>query len=268
MRRNGASHTESRRSSGDVWTITAHRLLNDSQSSRRRRAGGCGDHTIGTVTTAARGRSLPDPTPERLAHSIAVFNGYANVDRSWHEFVDRTAPGVDLGRPDHRRLMRRWLNSWGCRIRYPRDGEPDLFDEGTAAWWAGFGAALPGGLLRLATDDDLTALGDAYAALAATPAGPTRTLGPTAAAKALYALRPETVMPWDAAIAVALHGARDGAAFTRHLSLGRDWAEALAAQTGIDDAALPAFLGRPGVSLAKILDEYTYVLITRQGGPG
>jgi hypothetical protein len=214
--------------------------------------------------TAAPTPSLAAPTRDRLAHSIAVFNGYANVDGSWHEFVDRTAPGVDLGRPDHRQLMRRWLNSWGCRIRYPRDGEPDQYDEGMAAWWTGFGTALPSGLLRLATDDDLAALGTAFAALAGTRAGPTRTLGPTAAAKAMYALRPETVMPWDAAIAVALHGARDGAAFTRHLRLGRSWAAALAAELGVDDAAIPALLGRPGISLAKILDEYTYVFITRQ----
>jgi hypothetical protein len=211
--------------------------------------------------------TLEAPTPDRLAHSIGVFNGYANVDRTWHAFVAQTVPGPDLDRPDHRRLLHRWLNSWGCRIRYPRDGEPDVFDAGTAAWWDAFGATLPTGSLRLAGDDDLTALGTAYAALATTPAGPGRTLGPTAAAKALYALRPDTVMPWDAAIAVTLHGARDGAAFTRHLTLGRAWAADLVASTGVDDAALPAHLGRPGVSLAKILDEYTYVFITLAGGP-
>ncbi|MFF5232696.1 hypothetical protein [Dactylosporangium sp. NPDC000521] len=206
--------------------------------------------------------TLPPPTVERLAHSVAVFNGYANADRTWHDFVARTAPGPDLDRPEHRRLLHRWLNSWGCRIRYPRDGEPDLFDAGIAGWWAASGATLPAGPLRLASDGDLAALGTAYATLAAVPAGPRRTLGPTAAAKALYALRPDTVMPWDAAIAVTLHGARDGAAFTRHLALGRAWAAALVAATGTDDASLPAFLGRPSVTLAKLLDEYTYVSIT------
>jgi hypothetical protein len=209
--------------------------------------------------------TLLAPTLDRLAHSVGVFNGYANVDRTWHEFVAQTAPGPDLDRPDHRRLLHRWLNSWGCRIRYPRDGEPDVFDTGTAAWWDTFGAVLPAGPLRLAGDADLAILGEAYAALAAAPAGPRRTLGPTAAAKALYALRPDTVMPWDAAIAAGLHGARDGAAFTRHLALGRAWAAALVAETGVEDAALPAHLGRPGISLAKILDEYTYVHITLQG---
>jgi hypothetical protein len=211
--------------------------------------------------------TLAAPTLDRLAHSVGVFNGYPNADRSWHDFVARTAPGPDLGRPEHRRLLHRWLNSWGCRIRYPRDGEPDLFDAATAAWWTASGATLPTGPLRLAGDEDLTALGTAYAGLAAVPVGAGRTLGPTAAAKALYALRPDTAMPWDAAIAVALHGARDGAAYTRHLTLGRAWAAALVAETGVEDAALPAFLGRPGVSLAKILDEYTYVFITLAHDP-
>ncbi|MET7400223.1 hypothetical protein ABZS66_42735, partial [Dactylosporangium sp. NPDC005572] len=68
--------------------------------------------------------TLVAPTLDRLAHSVEVFNGYRNVDRTWHEFVAQTAPGPDLARPEHRRLLHRWLNSWGCRIRYPRDGEP------------------------------------------------------------------------------------------------------------------------------------------------
>ncbi|MET7421133.1 hypothetical protein [Dactylosporangium sp. NPDC005555] len=206
--------------------------------------------------------TLVAPTLERLAHSVKVFNGYANVDRTWHEFVAATVPGPDLDRAEHRRLLHRWLNSWGCRIRYPREGEPDVFDTATADWWSMHGATLPRAPLRLLSDDELVALGNAYAALATSPAGPTRTLGPTAAAKALYALRPDTVMPWDAAIAVSLHGARDGAAFTRHLTLGRAWATAVIASAGVSEPELPAFLGRPGISLAKILDEYTYVFIT------
>ncbi|GAA3296731.1 hypothetical protein Dvina_23985 [Dactylosporangium vinaceum] len=205
---------------------------------------------------------VADPTLERLGHSVAVFNGYLNVDRSWREFVARTAPGADLGRAEHRGLLHRLLNSWGCRIRNPRDGEPYLFDDGVAAWWEAFGPGLPGGALRLAEDADLARLGDAYAALAAVPAGPRRAVGATAAAKAMYALRPETAMPWDAAIAAALHGGRDGAAYARHLALGRAWAAAVVSAAGVDDAAVPALLGRPAVSLPKILDEYTYVFIT------
>jgi hypothetical protein len=89
-----------------------------------------------------------------------------------------------------------------------------------------------------------------------------RTLSSTAAAKALFALRPRTVMPWDAAIALALHGARDGDAFARHQALGRGWADALLADTRLTEPRLAAAAGRPGASLAKLLDEYCYMGIT------
>ncbi len=70
-------------------------------------------------------------------------------------------------------------------------------------------------------------------------------------------------MPWDAAIAQRLYGVRDGAAFARHLELGRSWARAaLEEGGGQGEATLCAEIGRPGVSLAKILDEHLYVTIT------
>jgi len=70
-------------------------------------------------------------------------------------------------------------------------------------------------------------------------------------------------MPLDAAIATRLHGKRDSAAYGQHQRLGRTWATAIIAEAGGDEAAVPAMVGRPGMSLAKILDEYLYVTITR-----
>ena len=200
-----------------------------------------------------------------LQRTAAVFNGFPNADRSWLRLVEQTAPAVDLSRAQHRALLLRWLNSWGCRIRYPRDGEPAPFDDGVAAWWERWGPALPAAALAALADDDIARLGDAYAGLAEVEvsAGPARrTLGPTAAAKALYALRPNAIMPWDAAIAATLHGGRDGPAFAAHQRLGRRWAVAVLAETGIEERRLAALVGRPQISLAKILDEYLYVRVT------
>ncbi len=87
-------------------------------------------------------------------------------------------------------------------------------------------------------------------------------MGPTAAAKALYALRPRAVMPWDLMIAERLHGGRDAVAFTAHLRLGRDWARQLLRDTGWDEPRLAAELGQPGASLARLLDQYCYVRFT------
>ncbi|WP_328789623.1 MmcQ/YjbR family DNA-binding protein [Streptomyces sp. NBC_00273] len=202
----------------------------------------------------------PAPSLAELRASAEVFNGFAGVDRSWQALREETGGALDLSLAAHRSALHRWLNSWGCRIRYPREGEPDAFGAGLAAWW-GRHALAHAPLARL-TPREISRFAAAYEELAALPIG-RRSLGPTAAAKALYALRPDSVMPWDAAIAVRLHGVRDGAAFARHLELGRSWARtALEEGGGLDEAALCAEIGRPGVSLAKILDEHLYVTIT------
>ncbi|MEY9944321.1 hypothetical protein ABH937_001384 [Kitasatospora sp. GAS1066B] len=212
-------------------------------------------------------RLAPGPNLARLRAAAAVFAGYGDgVDAGWERWAATTAPIPDLARPEHREALHRWLNSWGCRIRYPRSGEPDLFSAALAGWWTEYGATLPDPepetTITSLTDRQITALAEAYAALAALRVSPSRTLGPTAAAKALYALRPAAVMPWDAAIAARLHGARDGAAFQRHLRSGRAWARAVLAESGLAEAELPAALGRGTVPLAKVLDDYLYVTIT------
>jgi hypothetical protein len=90
-------------------------------------------------------------------------------------------------------------------------------------------------------------------------------MGATASAKALYALRPATVMPWDLMIAERLHGGRDRAAFAAHLRLGRSWARQLLADTGWDEPRLAAELGQPGATLARLLDQYCYIRFTLVG---
>ncbi|RKT54850.1 hypothetical protein C8E97_3499 [Saccharothrix australiensis] len=197
--------------------------------------------------------------------AVEEFGGYAQPDRSWAALLAATAPAIDLSVPAHRAAAHRWLNAWGCRIRYPKDGEPPVFDEALAAWWEHGHAALPPAGTRIGelTDEAIEALGDCFAELSAAPAAARRSLGPTAASKLLFALRPAGLMPWDDLIARGLHGGRDRAAYTAHLRLGRSWARDLLAEAGVDEQALVARLGRPGHSLAKLLDEYCYLVHTR-----
>lgn len=90
-----------------------------------------------------------------------------------------------------------------------------------------------------------------------------RTIAATAASKIMYVLRPETVPPWDAAIAKATVGGTSRQHFARHLTAARAWASALLAEArrlGVED--VPAHVGRPGSSLARIRDEWMYLTIT------
>lgn len=216
---------------------------------------------------------MPVPTMADLQRAVLEFAGYANVDRSWAVLAEVTGSVADPALPEHRQALFTWLNAWGCRLRYPRPGEPDVFDTELAAWWAGHAAHLPGAgesLIDLG-DAQVAALGDCFAGLAAMPAvgGPRgRALGPTAASKLLYALRPKTLMPWDEAIATRLHGARDARSYVAHQTLGRSWGRALLAEaglagTGSGESGLVERLGRPGTGLAKLLDEYCYLEFSR-----
>jgi hypothetical protein len=211
--------------------------------------------------------SVLEPDLAALRATVRAFPG-GSADRAWTRLTAATAGHVDPRRRDHRRALLVWLNAWGCRLRYPRAGEPDPFDRGLARWWRRWGAALVGPDVRLArlTDEQIGYAGECYADLAVLPiavAPGARSLGPTAASKLLYALRPGALMPWDAAIAEHLHGARDAAAYTRHLRLGRAWAQRILAEAGEDEAGLAEALGQPGRPLAKMLDEYCYLAITR-----
>jgi hypothetical protein len=219
---------------------------------------------------------VPAPSPvdrtitlEAVRAAVSTFAASFGVDGSDSGLVLASGDEVDLTLVDQRRELHRWLNAWGCRIRYARPGEPDPFHAGVAAWWSRRGAGLAAVTAPLSElgDDQIGLLGAAFEDLTSTPiartaAGIERTMGATASAKALYALRPQAVMPWDLAIAQRLHGGRNAAAFVAHLQLGRDWARQLLRDTGWDEATLAADLGQPRASLARLLDQYCYVRFT------
>jgi hypothetical protein len=201
--------------------------------------------------------------------AVASFAASFGADGSDSSLVVVTGDEVDLSLVEHRGALHRWLNGWGCRIRYARPGEPDRFDAGVAAWWSQHRsdlATVTDSLSELG-DEEITRLGVAFEDLSSLPiarnaVGTERTMGATASAKALYALRPRAVMPWDLAIAERLHGGRDATAFVAHLTLGREWARQLLRESGRDEAVLAAELGQPGASLARLLDQYCYVRFT------
>jgi hypothetical protein len=124
-------------------------------------------------------------------------------------------------------------------------------------------------------DDELDVLAKAYGALAELAAGfraarrePIAVrFGATAAAKALYALRPEACPPWDEPIRA--HHGWDGSAASYRAALGRASAELAeaAASAGVSVAQLPALIGRPESSPPRLLDEHDWVRVTRGHEP-
>ncbi len=92
------------------------------------------------------------------------------------------------------------------------------------------------------------------------------TVGATGAAKALHALRPATLPPWDDPMraALGLDGTRDSyLEYLRQVQATCRSIEAEAAQHGIAARDIPKALGRPKSSLPKMIDEHYWITLTR-----
>lgn len=93
-----------------------------------------------------------------------------------------------------------------------------------------------------------------------------RNIGPTPAAKLLYYLLPESVPPWDAKIADSVGAGRAREGFRTHLRRCRTWAimiEVQAGNAGVSLDKVGTSVGRPQSSVAKLIDEYSYQVVTR-----
>ena len=112
----------------------------------------------------------------------------------------------DVRLPAHREALFRWLNSWGCR-QFAKAHHAGIASESLVRWADTWLHQLPEHGIRLTAleDLDLDVAAAAYAELQAsvasersTKSGTVRvTYGPTGAAKALFALRPDVFPPWD-----------------------------------------------------------------------
>jgi hypothetical protein len=219
------------------------------------------------------------PHPPTMASLARVLPEYGKFPFDWTLGAARKDIGcdLDLANPEQARRLRIWLNQWLCRIGYPGTGN-DVFASSLASWWDGAKDTLPPGNERLAVlaDTDLQAVSSAYGDLYLRPAaisrsGRTRRVGPTAAAKLLYFVRPYAVTAWDKAISLRTGGGRDQAAFLRHLTICRAWAASLEAEgqeLGLKPSEIGPHLGRPASSVAKLIDEWLYATITGGFGPG
>jgi hypothetical protein len=144
-----------------------------------------------------------------------------------------------------------------------------LFDTNLGTWWEHWHDRLPAHEHRLASLDDnqIGHLADTYGdllfqpvALARRP-GTQRILGPTATAKTLYVLRSQAITAYDHRIAQRLRAGSSAAAFRRHLL--RLVAQRRPYWPRPEAKLRPQAAARPGSSVAKLLDEYWYVTVTR-----
>jgi hypothetical protein len=218
---------------------------------------------------------LRDGSPlEDVRAKLAAFAAITGDDRRSRELLDATGGGVDLSLAAHRDALVTWLRQWGCR--HLRRADHVRSSRALLAWWRGHASDIPAWDLTLDRLDPaaLASAGRAHVALAGSRAARRRhgdrevdvVFGDTAAAKAMFALRPHVFPPWDQPIRAAFGWTgRDAAHYEAFLGMAKDALEGLArrAEVPVDD--LPTALGRPASSPAKIVDEYLWITLTRQG---
>lgn len=209
--------------------------------------------------------------PDRFAKYLRLYERETGYDRSLGALLAATHGAPDPLAADHRDRILDWLRHWGCRHLALKNNK--LSCEAMGDWAKEWLSKLP------ACDEHLTDLPEpaltvsaqAFGDLAARPAawrkrtsGPVAvTFGPTAAAKALHAVRPNAFPPWDAPIREALGLGKDDVAFRHYLGLVARCLRRLSERVGVPVQGLPAALGRPRSSPPKLVDEYLWIRITR-----
>jgi hypothetical protein len=187
--------------------------------------------------------------------------------------VDHLPPHADALTARGRDELLRWLRSWGCR--HLRVEDSARTSRSLRAWATGWVPALSARSLTDLSPRQIERSAAAYEALAIRPAataarprGPVVvTFGPTAASKALYALRPRAFPPWDAPMRSALGFGDDADGYARYLELCASGIRATARRAGIEPSALPRALGRPETTAARLIDEYLWLALTRGRRP-
>jgi hypothetical protein len=210
-----------------------------------------------------------------LAYICRIYGGFTQFDGTYSALLDKTGLGLDFSDPSHMGTLLVWLRSWGCR-QFAVDYD-DLAAESIRAWARQCESRLPDRFMTLdgLSDEEIQTVGGAYADLRGclasrhTRAGKTTDVhvGPTGAAKILFAARPETLPPWDDPIRA--RWGLDGSApsYCEYLAKVREQVMQLcseAAKAGIPPEDIPQELGRPRSTLPKMIDEYNWITLTRR----
>lgn len=209
-----------------------------------------------------------------LAYSCRIYAAFTDFDSSLSRFRKATAPEFEISSEAHRVALLAWLRSWGCR-QFALD-YAEMASESLARWAADWLLRLPPADLWVSEigEISLDAVTAAYADLARRPAsrrsGGVVTIGPTGAAKVLFALRPNALPPWDDPIRKEFKYDGSAGSYRRFLGSVAMIVAALeeeAARHGIRPKDIPAEVDRPKSSLPKLIDEHHWVTVTRKCRP-
>lgn len=211
-----------------------------------------------------------------LAFACYVYERMSDYDDSYQRFLDTTRPKLNMKSKLHRLALIKWLNDWGCR-QFAKEHH-ELAAQEIGEWYEerGYDLFQSNKTLLALTNDDFILVDQAYTGLVCKTASYRKSLegtakrvevGPTGAAKILFALRPNALIPWDEAMRAEFN--LDGSAHSYLVFLGivKDHLQELnkdCHRNGFGLTDLPVKLGRIGFSVVKLVDEFFWITISRK----
>lgn len=208
-----------------------------------------------------------------LAFACFLYAQFTDYDNSYLSFLQTTNYHLDLVNPGHRRALLTWLNQWGCRqfaIKYH-----ELASSEILSWYTQFNSTLFGEDKNLweLTEAEINSVGPAYKVLSKKRAAFRKrkentasvSVGPTGAAKILFAIRRNALIPWDVSIRNYYRYDGSSTSYLAYLHRIKSILKELknaCNRNGFTLQQLPNRLGRPNSTLPKLIDEYHWITIT------
>ena len=205
-----------------------------------------------------------------FAFACYVYGNLESDDTTYEDFRKSINNKLDLENGDHRNNLLEWLRKWGCRQFHV--SQNDLSSNEILNWHNANNKKISilNKDLYYLNGSEILVLGDLYSSLKEKKAsvnkiGVTSRVGPTGAAKILFALMPETAPPWDNPIREHFRFDETKESYIKYLAKVKDVlleAEEECEKKNIPFRDLPKVFGRQNSTLAKLVDEYFWITIT------
>ncbi len=219
------------------------------------------------------GTNFAGPFLYQIALASLLFGSHKKYNDSLEalrENIGESGVLLDEHNCDH---LLTWLNEWGCR--HLAVNQHEVAAASIRDWHKQKALLLPPTLTPLweLDDQELKNAATAYeslrrrdgAARTKTKTGQMASIGPTAASKVLFALRPRGLPPWDEKMRKALHLSAGASGYLGFLKMMRVKACALGEQcrkNGFDITCLPEQLQRNASTVVDLLNEHMWVTVS------
>jgi len=210
-----------------------------------------------------------------LALACSMYDALMPFNTSLRLLKSDTAKDIDLLNPDHHASLLKWLNDWGCR-HLSKKSHP-IASKAILDWYNQEGIKLfpIGKALWELDNQEIASAVYAYGSLKER-IGAHRTrggkrlqidIGPTAASKILFALRPTALMPWDEAMRDEFDCDGSKESYFKFLVDIRELAYRigeLCKANDFDISELPNKINRDNSTVLELINEYIWVTVTRK----